>query len=849
MRESIVKRIGYIFSLLVFLTALYLLDREFKSIHYHQVLYELRQLPLSHILLSIAWAMFSYLMLSGYDLLALRYIKHPLSFPRVALASFVSTAFSQTLGFVVGAPMRYRLYTAWGLSAIETTKLVLFGYMTFWLGHFAMSGVALVLDSKLIPEILHLPIPSLFWLGIAMVAGVAGYLVLTKVTNRTIVIRRWEFALPSFGLSIAQLVVASLDWIAAGAVLYVLLPPSEVTFPAFFIVFMLGHAAGIVSQVPGGVGVFETVTLLLLSSKIPSASIIGALVAYRAIYYLFPVGLAAILAGVIEGVRIRERLKPSLQVFSNWFSSAVPQTLAVCSSLGGIVLLVSGATPPVHGRMRMLEMFIPLPVVELSHFLASVAGVGLLLLARGLQRRLDAVYYLTALLLASGIGLSLLKGWDYEEAIILALMLTALIPCHRYFHRKSSLLSEPLSAGWILTVILVLVSSIWLGLFSFKRVQYSNDLWWQFALHGDASRFLRASVGVVITSMMFGLARLMRPSAIRVFSFPSGDELKRAAEIASDSPRTSANLVRLGDKSLLFNEKRDTFIMYGTEGSSCIAMGDPVGPREEHEEIIWNFRELCEHYGVRSIFYQIGPENLPYYIDLGLTLVKLGEIARVPLVTFGLEGPDNKKFRHAHERAIKSGCSFEIVPVESVPLIFPQLRAISDSWLADKKTREKGFSLGFYTEDYLRNFSIALVKFEDRPVAFANIWIGGGKEEFSVDLMRFGADAPAGAMDFMFIRLMLWGREAGFKWFDLGMAPLSGLGEHSQAPLWSKLGAFAFRHGEQFYNFQGLRAYKDKFHPEWEPRYLAAPGGLSLPIVLSNTASLISRGTTGVIAK
>ena len=107
--------------------------------------------------------------------------------------------------------------------------------------------------------------------------------------------------------------------------------------------------------------------------------------------------------------------------------------------------------------------------------------------------------------------------------------------------------------------------------------------------------------------------------------------------------------------------------------------------------------------------------------------------------------------------------------------------------------------------------------------------------------MRHRSDAPRGQMDYLFVQLLLWGKQRGFKWFSLGMAPLSGLEGHPLAPAWHKAGNLIFQHGEQIYGFEGLRAFKEKFRPEWQPRYLACPGGLSLPLVLLDVAVLISR--------
>ncbi|HEU4995192.1 MAG TPA: phosphatidylglycerol lysyltransferase domain-containing protein, partial [Gemmatimonadaceae bacterium] len=134
-------------------------------------------------------------------------------------------------------------------------------------------------------------------------------------------------------------------------------------------------------------------------------------------------------------------------------------------------------------------------------------------------------------------------------------------------------------------------------------------------------------------------------------------------------------------------------------------------------------------------------------------------------------------------------------------------------------------------------------------IAFANLWTAADCAEVSVDLMRYGSDAPNGVMEFMFIELLLWAKAHGYQRFNLGMAPLSGLEARTLAPLWSRAGAFLYSHGEHFYNFKGLRLYKSKFDPNWVPRYLASPGGLVLPRVLANVATLISGGLRGVIAR
>jgi len=260
----------------------------------------------------------------------------------------------------------------------------------------------------------------------------------------------------------------------------------------------------------------------------------------------------------------------------------------------------------------------------------------------------------------------------------------------------------------------------------------------------------------------------------------------------------------------------------------------------ERAELVWKFRELCDIHAGWTVFYEVQRENLPYYVDLGLTIQKIGEEARVRLDDFSLDGGSRKWLRKTERRVEAEGCSFEIVTQAEVERVLPEIRTISDAWLAEKKTREKGFSLGFFSDDYVRRFPLAVVRRAGQIVAFSNVWTGGAGEELSVDLMRHLPDAPSGVMDYMFLQLMSWGRSQGFRWFNLGMAPLSGLENRSLGPVWNRLGALTYRFGENFYNFQGLRQYKEKWDPQWEPTYLASPGGMALPIIITNLAALIS---------
>ncbi|HZF12203.1 MAG TPA: bifunctional lysylphosphatidylglycerol flippase/synthetase MprF [Thermoanaerobaculia bacterium] len=847
------RKLAPVFSILFFGVALWLMRGELQDFRYREVVDFLDALPRVRLFEAFALTALGYLALTGYDTLALRYSGIKLPYPKVAFASFTASSFSNTLGYPLftGTPLRVRLYSGWGLSALDVTRVVTFSFLTFWLGVLTLAGVTFVIEPHAVEQVLHLQVWAARALGGAFLGLLAGYVVFNSRRKRPLAFRGVELVLPGPELALGQIVIASFDWALAGAALYALVPDSwGINFPSFLAIFLLAQVAGLVSQVPGGLGVFESLMILLLPNELPRQQILGCLVAFRAIYYFCPLIASTVLLAAHEVMGRREQLGRVARFFGRRAPSVVPQVLAATTFLGGAILLISGSTPAVGSRLSWLNALLPLPVIEVSHFVGSLAGVGLLFLAAGLQRRLDAAYQLTVILLGTGIVVSLLKGLDYEEAILLSLMLASLIPCRRHFYRRASLTSEPFTPRWITAISVVIFGSLWLGFFAYKRFDYSNDLWWQFNLRrvGNASRFLRAGVAVLGVALAVALERLMRPAAPEP-SLPTPADLDVAAAIAARSRRTYAYLALLGDKEVLVNEAKTAFVMYGIMRRSWVAMGDPVGPEEDRIDLAWRFRELSDQHGGWPVFYQVGERDLYLYADLGLTLLKLGQEGRVPLPDFSLEGRERKTLRWAHRKSMNEGYRFEVVAESAVPPLLPEIRQISDAWLAEKSVREKGFSLGYYDEAYLKRFPLALIKKDDRIVAFANLWRGAEQEEISIDLMRHLPDVGSIVMDYLFLELMLLGKAEGFRWFNLGMAPLSGLENRALAPLWSRLGSMVFRHGEHFYNFQGLRQYKEKFDPVWSPRYLATPAGLVMPRVLTDVAALIARGLGGVVRR
>jgi phosphatidylglycerol lysyltransferase len=477
-----------------------------------------------------------------------------------------------------------------------------------------------------------------------------------------------------------------------------------------------------------------------------------------------------------------------------------------------------------------------------------MTGAALLLLSQGLARRLDAAHALTVAAVAAGIVASLLKGGDYEEALALLALLLILLRARPAFSRTTAFFATRFSMAWISAVVAAVAASVWLGFFAFKHVEYAHDLWWQFELDSEASRFLRGSFSAASLVLLFAGARLLRRAPHEVEP-PSDDELQTAAAIVAAQPHAYANLAFLRDKALLFNDSRDAFLMYAVQGRTWVAMGDPVGPPERVPDLIRLFLERCDDFGGTPVFYEIDPEQLHHYADFGLTFVKLGEEARVDLSRFTLDGSEGAKHRQLMRRLEKDGGTVRILPPDDVPGALDQLEAVSNDWLDAKSGAEKGFSLGSFDRDYIARFPVAVVEHAGRIVAFGNLWTGDGRRELSIDLMRYHRGAPRSVMEALLVHVLVWGKAQGYEWFALGMAPMSGFESSPIAPLWARAGRFLYTHGEGIYRFQGLRAYKEKFHPVWKPHYLAYRGGLKLPRILADVAVLVAGGYRRIFRK
>ncbi|MDE2199236.1 MAG: bifunctional lysylphosphatidylglycerol flippase/synthetase MprF [Rhodospirillales bacterium] len=816
-----------------------------QSFDYHGVVHTLRHMPRARVIYALLATALSFVAMVGRDAVGLRYVGVRVPAPLLWLGALAGSALGNAVGFgaLSGGAVRYRIFGGAGVTGPQVVRLSALTSTTFGLGLVVLGGASLAWDAASLGPMLGLPGGMLRIGGLAILLATAGLIAWCRPGRPPIRLGRVRVEMPTRGVLAAEFALVGVDVAGAGLALYALLPAvhlaaTPIGLANFLAIYTLALLLGVIGHTPGGLGVFEAAVILALGRTAPPAAIVAALLAYRAIYFILPLLLSAALLAAFEVRLVAARFAPrGLTMGSPRFTPVAPMFLGVITFAIGVMLLVSGATPAFGRRLALLQMELPLWVVEGSNLVGSVLGVMLLFVARGLLRRLDAAWWLALLLASISLFLSLAKGLAFVEAGLLGLLVVLLLLTRHRFNRPAALFQDRLTLSWAICIGIVLALVVWVLLFAFRNVPYSRELWWQFEFDEKASRALRATAGASLFAAAIALWQLLRP-ACGGRSPPTAQDLAAAAKIVRTQERSDAVLAMMGDKSFIFSDSRKAFLMYAKRGRSWVALHDPIGPREEWAGLIRAFVALAHAHGGRAAFYQVRPDALPLYLDAGLKLMKLGEEACIALDTFELAGPQRTKLRYALKRGERDGLSVDFLSPAAAAGLLPTLRVVSDAWLRERQAHEKGFSVAAFDAEYLAAQSVVLVRQHGRAVAFTTFMTTDIYTEATIGVMRHVADSSAYTMEYLLTQLALHLKRAGFTRLSLGMAPLSGLALTPLAGAWHRIGHLLWRFGGRLYNFRGLRSFKSKFDPDWQPRYLAATGVLGPFVALADVAVL-----------
>jgi phosphatidylglycerol lysyltransferase len=612
-----------------------------------------------------------------------------------------------------------------------------------------------------------------------------------------------------------------------------------------------------VSMLPGGIGVFDGALFLLLHTQgTDSDALVAGIVMFRIVYYVVPWLIGIYLGGTVLtsgenaplGPLLRHwRVSPllaTLRLPLVLFSAIAVRALAYLTFAAGVVLLLSSAVPgPLDEELAVWHLSLPQAMLEGLHLGSVFVGVMLIILAGGIVRQVERVYRMVVPVLLCGALLMLLKDFHYVEAGFLVATAVLLRMQRARFYRKSFPMVSLRTARWMLAMLLSLGLYAVIGHLLYDNVWQAHLPYASVSATAQAQRFLHSLLWLPLFALGIQgwlFFRLPRPDYKR----PDSAALAAASKFLNQyGGGAFAHLILAGDKQLLYAADNRVLIPYAHSRHCLVALGDPNGDSMRFREAIEAFYSLADQYDLEPVFYEVSQAYLGLYHDLGFKLFKLGERALVPTAAFTLAGKSRESLRHSVKQAERAGVCFEVLAHPLSEALWRELQAVSAAWLDRRHTAEKGFSLGRFDREYLQRSPLALVRQGQRVVAFASLMPDyGAHRQLAIDLMRSLPTAPKGAMDFLFVRLIEYARDNGYRYFDLGTAPLSGVGQSRYARASEKVARLAFEHGDRFYSYKGLRSFKAKFSPEWHGVYLAHRPRSALPGLLLDIAALIAGG-------
>lgn len=578
---------------------------------------------------------------------------------------------------------------------------------------------------------------------------------------------------------------------------------------------------------PGGFGSGDL--FWIAHVPIDRSATAAALVAYRLVYYVLPWAAASLVLLTEATSRAPRHLEIARRV------------AAALVGGGGILIILSSASPTLHARVRALEQVIPLPLVEFGQVTAALAGLVLVVLARGLARGYRTALCGAVVVLAIA-GLSaILKGLDWEEATILGSLAALAVTQSSLFRRSTR--GDWLEGRDVLLAFGALVLFVLVGVVAHRINADTLARWSSIGYRLEGARFVRTVASLLLAVLAAGLYVRMRARVD--FVRPQDAEIERALAMhAAWGAHTNPLMVTTGDKAIFFDGDRG-FCLYRTIGPYLVVFADPVvRTANDREGFLAALQAHCAELDRRPLWYQISADWIPVLHDRGYDFFKLGEEAHVHLDQVTLEGHAGKMNRQFLKRAERDGLRFRVLEPPEIATRLGELKEISDGWLQSKGLSERQFSIGFFDKDYLCRFRCAVVE-EARPdgriLGFANLLEGPHHQELSVDLMRYRSGGPS-IMDFLMVSLFLEGKASGYARFNLGVAPLASVGDKRGAHIRERFARLLFQRGEQWYQFQGLRRFKDKFDPEWLPRYMAYQRGLEWPTAIASVSALSAGG-------
>lgn len=605
--------------------------------------------------------------------------------------------------------------------------------------------------------------------------------------------------------------------------------------------FMVANVIGVISMVPGGLGSFDVLMIVELGQLgLDSSAAVVWLLFYRLFYYVIPFLIGAGLFAQDAGKRLNAYLE-GLPV--QLIRKAAFGFLVVFLYFSGIMLLLRGVAPDLAFQNTLYQRLYPYTFLFLDRVTNVIVAFLILGFGRGIASRVKRAYWPTVIVMIVAMVASLREDNHLRFIVFLILVVIALILTRRELTR------DRLALSWGNKLIDGAVFGLTFIFYAFAVFYNAPAIHHRHVpdvfLFPSERMFFTTLIGVMLAALTVYLIFRYLSAPTKSLADPY-DEARLKAVVAKFGGNEVSHLGLMRDKSLHFYQvdgEDRVFFLFKKKADKLIVMGEPVGDETQIPAAIADFMKQADDQDMSLVFYEIN-ENLTMKLhEFGFDFMKFGEEGYVDVTTFTLAGTKRKGERALMHKFEREGYSVELLKPPFDDALLDDLQTVSDSWLDGRS--EKGFSLGFFDRHYLNQAPIAVVRAPDgKIVAFATDMPTGNNEVTSIDLMRSSADAPSGIMDEVFIHLFELAKDRGFKYFNMGMAPLANVGTSSYSFIEEKIAHLVYEYGYRFYGFQGLRSYKNKYVTEWVPKYVAYRKRTSLLFTLLQIMMVVNQKVT-----
>lgn len=813
-KNRILSVLKFLFAAILFIVVVITLYHELSDINFKQTLESFGRINRWHLFGLFVCGGASMILLSLYDLILVKTLKLDIATNKVFRVSYIINALNAIIGFggFIGAGLRafvYKNYTSERKKLVHAISIVLISMLT-GLSLLSILVVLHIFDASHILD----KVSWVRWILYVVALFLPIFIAYT-------IIKPIDQQHKTMGISCT--LVSSLEWLAAAAVLYLstLTVDIHIAFTTVIGIFIIAALVGLVSFIPGGFGAFDLVVIIGLKSLgVPEEKVLLALLLYRFAYYFVPVIIALILSTFEFGSSARRYFEeskyyaPAKDVTSFLFSyqkdivAKIPSfALAVLVLFTSLIFFINNITIVYDG------------LYDANHFVYYImlcihtsACLLLFINIRGIfkQSRRAIIFVMISLIL-----IFVATVYTYASFLLLAWLILIFVLLI-FAYRRAKVVKRPFRLKKLVLTLLVSVVVLYINHLFISETLYALDI---YHLEMDTSllRYYFWLTILVIVLLVGTIAWLMevrfnRPHKVKDLS-------QCISIIETYGGNYLSHLIYSDDKDIFMDESKQAFMMYRYKSNALVVLGDPIGDDKVFQSLLIDFYSYAEKLGYDIIFYQVSDRYMPLYHNFGNQFFKLGEEAIIDLTQFTTSGKKRRGFRATLNKFEDLNIKFDIIEPPFSQELISELKEVSDQWLDGRN--EMHFSVGQFTEDYLEKAPIGVMKNDEgKIIAFCTLMPTYYNEAISVDLIRWLPDLDLPLMDGLYLHMLLWGKEKGYKAFNMGMATLSNVGQLDYSYPRERIAGRVFEHFNGLYRFQGLRRYKEKYGPGWEPRFL-----------------------------